>query len=47
MLSFLLRTCGFGYDLHNDETRFVLSISVERMGDESENNENNQLQQET
>ena len=45
MFCFLLRKCGaLGYDLHNDESRLVLSISVERMGkdEEPDNIESNQ-----
>lgn len=41
MLGFLLRRCGvYGLYFHNDEQRFVLSISVERDRDESEENKN-------
>eukprot|EP00435_Cladocopium_sp_Y103_P021318 s4866_g5.t1 len=46
MLSFLLRRCGvYGLYFHNDEQRFVLSISVERSRDESDENNQNEPKQ--
>lgn len=48
MLGFLLRRCGvYGLYFHNDEQRFVLSISVERDRHESDENNQNEPKQET
>ena len=48
MLGFLLRRCGvYGLYFHNDEQRFVLSISVERDRDESDERNQNDPKQET
>lgn len=47
MLGFLLRRCGvYGLYFHNDEQRFVLSISVERDRHESDENNQNEPKQE-